>query len=87
MDRDTWPAWLLHVLAGSYWRILGHTGSSVTCYGLALAEVPTQYKDLVLTNLGSLLYRLGHVDAAMKLLQESLAICDTEPETQHDSQH
>ena len=81
MDRGDWPAWLLHILAGSYWRILGQTGSSVTCYGLALAQVPTQYKDLVLTNLGSLLYKLGHVDAAMKLLQESLAICDTEPET------
>ena len=46
-----------------------------------MAQVPNQYKDMVSTNLGSLLYKLGHVGVAMKLLQESLAICDTEPET------
>ena len=71
MDGEKWPAWLLNILAATYWRILGNTGASVTCYGLALSEIPTQYKDLVLTNLGSLLYKLGHVDAAMKLLQVS----------------
>ena len=59
----------------------GNTGASVTCYSLALHDAPIQYKDLVLTNLGALLYRLGHVDSALRLLQESVAICDSEPET------
>jgi hypothetical protein len=35
----------------------------------------------VLTNLGALLYRLGHVDSALRLMQESVAVCSTEPET------
>ena len=61
--------------------IVGNAGASISCYSLALNEAPIQYKDLVLTNLGALLYRLGHVDSALKLLQEAVAICDTEPET------
>ena len=36
---------------------------------------------MVLTNLGALLYRLGHVDSALRLLQEAVAISDSEPET------
>ena len=80
-DAGLWPGWLLSLLAASYWRVLGNLGASITCHGLALAEVPTQHRDLVLTNLGSLLYKLGHVDHALGLLQEAVAICDTEPET------
>ena len=60
---------------------LGNAGASLICYKLALHDAPIQYKDLVLTNLGALLYRLGHVDSALRLLQEAVAICDTEPET------
>lgn len=81
MEREAWPSWLLNLLAANYWRIIGNSGASVTCYSLALQSTPVQYKDLVLTNLGALLYRLGHVDSALKLLHESVAVCDTEPET------
>ena len=80
-EAGTWPPWLLHLLAGTYWRILGNTGASLTCHGLALAEVPVTYRDLVLTNLGSLLYKLGYIDESLRLVREALAICDTEPET------
>ena len=82
MEAGLWPPWLLHTLVGSYWRVVGGLSSSLACYTLALAEVPTQHRDLVLTNLGVLLYRTGQVDSALKLLQEAAAICDTEPETQ-----
>ena len=81
MENYSWPGWLLDLLAANYWRIIGNSGASVTCYSLALQDTPLQYRDLVLTNLGALLYRLGHVDSALKLLQESVAVCDTEPET------
>merc|ERR1719474_439791 len=81
MEAQIWPTWLLNTLAANYWRIIGNAGASISCYSLALNEAPIQYKDLVLTNLGALLYRLGHVDSALKLLQEAVAICDTEPET------
>ena len=80
-DGGQWPSWLINILSATYWRIVGNTGNSFTCYGLALSEVPTQYLDLVLTNLGGLLYKLGHVDQALRLLQEAVAVCDTEPET------
>ena len=80
-EAGTWPPWLLHLLAGTYWRILGNTGASLTCHGLALAEVPVTYRDLVLTNLASLLYKLGYIDESLRLVREALAICDTEPET------
>ena len=81
-ETSSWPGWLLDLLAANYWRIIGNSGASLTCYRLALHSTPVQYQDLVLTNLGALLYRLGHVDSALKLLQESEAVCDTEPETQ-----
>ena len=81
-DRGQWPGWLLNTVAGTYWRIVGNTGASVACYGLALSEAPVQYSDLVLTNLAALMYKLGHVDAALKLVEEAVAVCDTEPETQ-----
>ena len=61
--------------------VSGNAGAGITCYSLALNEAPIQYKDLVLTNLGALLYRLGHVDSALRLLQEAVAISDSEPET------
>jgi len=81
MEAQIWPNWLLNTLAANYWRIIGNAGASISCYSLALYDAPIQYKDLVLTNLGALLYRLGHVDSALRLLQEAVAICDTEPET------
>ena len=81
-ETSSWPGWLLDLLAANYWRIIGNSGASLTCYRLALHSTPVQYQDLVLTNLGALLYRLGHVDSALKLLQEAVAVCDTEPETQ-----
>jgi len=80
-DNSLWPEWLLNVVIGTYHRILGNTGASVTCYGLALKEAPLEYSDLVLTNLAGLLYKLGHVDAALKLVEEAVAVCDSEPET------
>ena len=80
-ETSSWPGWLLDLLAANYWRIVGNSAASLTCYRLALHSTPVQYKDLVLTNLGALLYRLGHVDSALKLLQESVAVCDSEPET------
>merc|ERR1719483_1976093 len=81
MEAQIWPSWLLNTLAANYWRIIGNSGASITCFSLALYEAPIQYKDMVLTNLGALLYRLGHVDSALRLLQEAVAICDSEPET------
>lgn len=81
MEKSSWPGWLLNILAANYWRIVGNPAASLTCYSLALDATPIQYKDLVLTNLGALLYRLGHVDSALKILQESVAVCDSEPET------
>jgi len=80
-DRGLWPDWLLNIVIGTYHRILGNTGASVTCFGLALSEAPLEYSDLVLTNLAGLLYKLGHVDAALKLVEEAEAVCDSEPET------
>jgi len=81
MEAQIWPSWLLNTLAANYWRIIGNSGASITCFSLALYEAPIQYKDMVLTNLGALLYRLGHVDSALRLLQEAVAISDSEPET------
>jgi len=81
MEAQIWPSWLLNTMAANYWRIIGNAGAGITCYSLALNEAPIQYKDLVLTNLGALLYRLGHVDSALRLLQEAVAISDSEPET------
>ena len=45
------PKWVIYVLAGTYWRIWGHPQHGIHCYRRALAGVPDQFKDVVLTNL------------------------------------
>lgn len=80
-EAGLWPGWLLNTAAANYWRIIGNAGASSDCFILALAEAPVAYRDLVLTNLGALLYKLGQIEPALKLVQESLAVSSTEPET------
>ncbi len=54
-----------------------------TChpYRHALARVPRQFRDVVLVNFGGLLYKTGHVDDAMLMLRDALAVDDRQPET------
>jgi len=39
------------------------------CFKNALATVPNEYMDIVLTNLAGLLYKVGSVDDAIAILQ------------------
>merc|ERR1719237_1642664 len=80
-ESSDWPDWLLNHAAGNYWRVVGNPIASSDCFLLALAEAPVVYRDIVLTNMAALLYRLGHIDTALKMAQESIAVCNTEPET------
>jgi len=80
-ESSDWPAWLLNHAAGNYWRVVGNPIASSDCFLMALAEAPVVFRDLVLTNLAALLYRLGHIDTALKIAQESITVCNTEPET------
>jgi len=79
-ENSDWPEWLLNQAAANYWRVVGNPAASTDCFLLAL-EAPVAYRDLVLTNMAALVYRLGHVDLALKMVLESIAICNTEPET------
>lgn len=47
----------------------------------ALEHVPTEYKDVVLTNFAGLLYKTGAVDDALVMMKDAVAINDREPET------
>lgn len=83
IKSNLWPKWLTYTLAATYWRVVGNAAAGIDCYLVALADVPDLYRDVVLTNLGALFYRTGHVDSALKLLQEAVSVCDDEPETHH----
>jgi hypothetical protein len=40
---------------------------------MALTSVPREFRDVVLVSLGSLLYKLGYLDEALKAASEALA--------------
>lgn len=75
------PKWIVFLLAGTYWRIWGHPQNGLHCYRHALARVPEQYKDVVLTNLAGLVYTAGSLDDALVLAVDSHHIDDKDPET------
>ena len=57
--RNIEPKWVIHVLAGTYWRIFGHPQNGIQCFRWALSAVPKKYEDVVLTNLAGM-YVHGH---------------------------
>merc|ERR1719400_2394868 len=58
-ENSDWPEWLLNQAAANYWRVVGNPAASTDCFLLALEEAPVAYRDLVLTNMAALVYRLG----------------------------
>ena len=58
LKQDVKPSWIFYVMAGNYWRIVGSSENSRNCYLNALSKVPERFKDVVLTNLAGLIYRL-----------------------------
>ena len=64
-----WP------VAGTYLMIVGNTCCQCS---MLWSVAPVQYCDLA-----ALMYKLGHVDADLKLVEEAVTLCDTEPVTHH----
>ena len=59
------PKWVVYALAGTYWRIFGNPQNGINCFKWALESVPSNYEDVVLTNLAGLLYKSGALDDAL----------------------
>ena len=68
------------MLAGTYWRIFGNPQNGINCFKWALSSVPTQYEDVVLTNLAGLLYKSGALDDALTVMKDAIAINDMDPD-------
>ena len=60
------PKWVVYALAGTYWRIFGNPQNGINCFKWALESVPSNYEDVVLTNLAGLLYKSGALDDALQ---------------------
>lgn len=71
LDKRVSPQWIVYVLAGTYWRIFGQPQNGLDCFKWALKVVPSQYEDLVLTNLAGLLYKSGALDDALELMTKA----------------
>ena len=78
--QNVLPKWAVYVLAGTYWRIFGNPSNGLTCYKWALSTVPSQYQDVVLTNLAGLLYKAGYLEDALSMMQEAYIENEKEPE-------
>ena len=66
-EQKIGPSWLLHTLAGLYWRGHGRTSNSIECFRQALSSVPAQQLHIPLTNLAALLLKMGHTEDALAL--------------------
>ncbi|XP_067009164.1 tetratricopeptide repeat protein 17 [Anabrus simplex] len=82
INKEAGPSWLLHTMAALYWRVRGNSRHALDCLQVALSSVPGNYRDVVLVSLGSLLLRLGHLDAALLAAEEALETNDLEPTAQ-----
>ena len=51
LEKNVGPKWVIYVLAGTYWRIFGNPQNGIECFRWALANVPSEHEDVVLTNL------------------------------------
>jgi len=89
LKQDVKPSWIFYVMAGNYWRLLagkarllaGTAENTRNCYLHALSKVPERFRDVVLTNLAAMLYRLdGDLDNALNLVQSASAIDDKDPD-------
>ena len=52
----------------------GNSRNAVDCLRTALPTVPKEFRDIVLVSLGSILHKLGYLDAALKAASEALTI-------------
>ncbi|XP_021915404.1 tetratricopeptide repeat protein 17 isoform X2 [Zootermopsis nevadensis] len=81
INKRVGPSWLLRTLASLYWRVRGNSRNAMDCLRMALTSVPKEFRDVVLVSLGSLLYKLGYLDEALKAASEALAKNSVEPAT------
>lgn len=62
-------SWILATAAALYWRVVGNTEEAVTCIRQALTYVPADMKDIPLTNLASILQKMGHFHDALEIME------------------
>ena len=74
MLQNLAPKWIVYLLAGTYWRIWGHPKNGIDCYRNSLSRVPDEYKDVVLTNLASLIYKSGGIDDALLIMKDVVSL-------------
>lgn len=68
------PPWILYNLAGLFWRVSGNPLNSIECIRRALNSVPHDLRDVPTVNLASVLYKVGRVKDAIKVMKDALTI-------------
>ena len=82
-EDGTLPLWLLHSIATTYWQALGQMDKAYDCSKMAISLVPLRYRDIPLTALASLYYRISAVEEAYEAITEALAAAPFDPETNY----
>lgn len=72
------PRWLLHNLAGLYWRAVGNLYHGIECLRRSIHLVPADYVDVPLVNMANILYKCHRLDAALNMTRQALIFCDFE---------
>ncbi|ESN97218.1 hypothetical protein HELRODRAFT_193306 [Helobdella robusta] len=79
MKENIGPSWLLYNMAGLFWRVMGNPLNSIECIRYALHQAPNNFRDVSIVNLANVLYRIGRVKDAVKVMKDALAINKYEP--------
>lgn len=73
--------WFLYNVAALYFRIMGDNLKAVECIRRSVSRVPSEHLDIPFVNAGNILYRLGRIDDAARLVGSSLKMNNDEPAT------
>lgn len=74
LKNNIGPPWILYNLAGLFWRVSGNPLNSIECIRRALNSVPHDLRDVPTVNLASVLYKVGRVKDAIKVMKDALTI-------------
>ncbi|XP_062250147.1 tetratricopeptide repeat protein 17 isoform X1 [Platichthys flesus] len=81
MKQATIPRWQVHNEAALFWRAKGNGSRALQCLRQVLSSAPPPHRHLPLTNAANLLLHHGLTTHAQTLLEQALALNQSEPHT------
>uniref|UniRef100_A0A8C4IC36 Tetratricopeptide repeat domain 17 n=1 Tax=Dicentrarchus labrax TaxID=13489 RepID=A0A8C4IC36_DICLA len=81
MKQAIVPRWQIHNEAALFWRAKGNGSRALQCLRQVLSSAPPSHRQLSLTNAANLLLHHGLTTHAQTLLEQALALNESEPHT------